>query len=148
WHPPLRGAIGRNVDRWKAGSAVRLAGLPLKHVADGHAEDLGNAERCFQRRRILVLLDGGDCLPRHVNAVGEFLLGHLAMVEAQPPDAVAARRPRHQPSIRKRAMTMISASTLVTTPASSSALAMMMVTLPTGSAGNAAATSLPHTRLA
>jgi hypothetical protein len=61
----------------------------VKDTFEGLAEHGSDAESGFQCRRILSQLDGIDGLASDVDFVGQLLLGHLAMLEAQPSDFVA-----------------------------------------------------------
>src|SRR5437773_713975 len=73
----------------------------LEHLVERDAEDVGDLERDLERRRVLVQLDRVDRLPRHADLVGELLLRHLLVVEAQPADVVDDGF-RHQASRRWR----------------------------------------------
>src|SRR5439155_13768269 len=63
----------------------------LKDLGERDRERLGDLERDFERRRVLAKLDRVDGLPRHANSVGELLLRHFLVLEAQPADVVVNR---------------------------------------------------------
>ena len=55
----------------------------LEDVVERDAEHVGDLEGHLQRRRIPALLDGDDGLPGDADALGQFGLGHLAVLEPQ-----------------------------------------------------------------
>ena len=73
-----------------AGMTVFLESSPpkRKRLADRHAQGIRNPEGRLQRRRIFVLLDCVDGLPRDADLRREFCLRHLSAIEAQAPDGV------------------------------------------------------------
>src|SRR5690349_4821196 len=72
---------------WAIAFTSHLSGV-LEHVVEPYAEDVGDAEGHFERRRVAALLDGDDGLAGDADAVGQVGLGHLAVFEAQCADAV------------------------------------------------------------
>ena len=70
--------------------ATPAVGLVLKDRLERNAKYQRDLERGLQRRRISILLDRDDGLPRDPDAIGEVLLGHL-MRRAQFADLIAYR---------------------------------------------------------
>src|ERR1043166_1411997 len=85
-----------NVILFMLGSSVLLPSaalhdVVLEHVFERHAKDVGNLKRDLERRRVLPELEGVDGLPRDADFVGELLLRHLLVLEAQPANVVVQR---------------------------------------------------------
>lgn len=53
------------------------------------AEHAGDAKRRFERRRVLALFNGVHGLASQLDSIGQFLLRHFSVLEAQPPDFIA-----------------------------------------------------------
>src|SRR4029434_10278197 len=77
--------------------------LVLEHLLQRHVEDSRDLKSDLERRRILAQLDRVDRLTRHADAIGQFLLRHLGLVEAQVADGVSNSAAAHcQTSRRNR----------------------------------------------
>ena len=69
----------------------RVTTRKLKDLFEGNAEGRGNTKRDFERRRVFAELDRVDRLARHADPIGERLLRHLVVFEAQTADVIGNR---------------------------------------------------------
>ena len=60
----------------------------LKALLQWHAKHDGDFKSSLQRRRVLVLFDRDDCLPRDPNSICEFLLRYVSL-SAEIPNLIA-----------------------------------------------------------
>jgi hypothetical protein len=60
----------------------------MEHLIDPQTEHFSDAERGFQRWRVLARFDSVNRLSRDADPLTQLLLGHLAIFETQPPDRV------------------------------------------------------------
>lgn len=68
----------------------------MEDIVDRGAENERQSHRQFKRRRIAAGLQRNDRLARHARRLGEGVLRHLAMIEAQPTKIVRDRQVSHQ----------------------------------------------------
>ena len=94
--------LGRSVAVLGEGLHVCLSVRVVEDVVERYAEHAGDLEGHLQRGRVAALLDGDDGLSGHAEAVGQVGLGHLAVREAQGPDAVGDLRRLHHWGIPRR----------------------------------------------
>src|SRR5690606_17864375 len=86
---------GSEMPRALAPSTARVGlVVVLEDFLERHPEHAGNPERDLERGGVLAELDRVHGLPSHADPIRELLLRHLAMIEAQSPDAVRDRRSR------------------------------------------------------
>lgn len=84
--------LGAGAGQWPAARrSSRSRRFVAKDAIYWHAERGGDAECYLQGWGVLVLLDGDDCLSCNSNALGQFRLGHLSMLEAETPNIVIDR---------------------------------------------------------
>src|SRR5882672_2920590 len=79
--PPIGGSFAWTGD--SASTATRMLAI-LKHLIDWDTEHLRDSECDLERRRVLAELDRVDRLSSDADLVGEPLLRHLLVLEAQP----------------------------------------------------------------
>ena len=84
-----------------SGHALHLLILELEYVFYRDTKGPGEFERQRQRGRVPAGFDGDDGLASHADAVGQLLLGQLAVVETQPANLVAESVTAHRrPPVR------------------------------------------------
>jgi hypothetical protein len=76
-------ALERITDMFeKAGSSAILC-VPLKHLPQWHAKDMGDPESSLQRRRIFSGLNRSNRLPRYPDTLTELGLRHFTLLETK-----------------------------------------------------------------
>ena len=69
-------------------SLIRARSFVVEDLVEGHAEHPRDLKGHLERRRVATLLDRDDGLARDPDPIGQFGLGHLAVLEAEASDLV------------------------------------------------------------